>query len=165
MTSTPSSEERIPLSKLNFPKFHYRSNERLVGKFPEDRLLFVYDGVCVLCSGGAKMVAKRDKFDRVRFVSGQSELGKEFFKHYGLPSTEFTAQLVIADGEAFTGFDGFAETIRRLPISWLHLGRLLRYLPFKEKIYSWLARNRYRVFGRRSNCMIPPVELKKRFIA
>lgn len=153
------------MAKLLFPKHHFKSCSKVSDDFPFEKLIFVYDGVCVLCSDGAKMVAKRDKYDRIRFVSGQSDLGKALFEHYNMPSTEFTAQLILHDGEAYTGFDGIAETVAQLPFSWLHLGRILRFFPFKERLYYLMARNRFRFFGKRSSCMIPPKELSDRFFA
>ncbi len=153
------------MAKLNLPKNHLDECDQISDTFPKDKLIFVYDGVCVLCSGGAHMVAKRDKKNKIRFISGQSGLGKALFEHYGMPSTNFSAQLVLLNGEAFTGFDALAKTVEQLPFGWLHIARLFQYLPFKGRLYSLIARNRFRFFGRRNSCMIVPKELANRFLA
>ncbi len=150
--------------KLPHAAFSWRSDTD-IAPLPDAKVIFVYDGVCVLCSGGARMVARADTHDRVRFVSGQSARGQALLIHYGLPATVFEEQLVLtADGQALTGFDGIAAVVRALPLGWMHLARLLPYLPFQHRIYRHVARNRYRLAGQRDACMIPPPELAERFL-
>jgi predicted DCC family thiol-disulfide oxidoreductase YuxK len=77
--------------------YSYRADPA-VPAFPDDKALVVFDGVCVLCSGFAKFILKRDKAFAIRLATAQSSLGQALYRHYGLDANEFESSLVLADG-------------------------------------------------------------------
>lgn len=144
--------------------YSYRTDLH-VPPFPDDKALIVFDGVCVLCSGFARFVLKRDKSFAFRLVTAQSPLGQALFRHYGLATDDFETNLVIAEGRAYAKLDTVIVAGARLGGPW-RLLVLLRLLPrpFADWLYDKIARNRYRLFGRTEACMMPPPEWRDRFI-
>lgn len=136
-----------------------------VPPFPDDKALIVFDGVCVLCSGFARFVLKRDRHFAFRLTTAQSPLGQALYRHYDLDTQEFETNLVLADGRAAAKLDTVALAGERLGGAWRALS-LLRLLPrvLADWLYDRVARNRYALFGRTATCMIPPPEWRDRFI-
>jgi predicted DCC family thiol-disulfide oxidoreductase YuxK len=145
--------------------YSYRTDPN-VPSFPDDKALIVFDGVCVLCSGFARFVLKRDKAFAFRLVTAQSPLGQALFGHYGLATDDFETNLVIADGRAYAKLDtvAIAGTLLGWPWRVLVFLRLLPR-PLADWLYDRIAQNRYRLFGRTEACMMPPPEWRDRFIA
>ncbi|MTI45361.1 putative DCC family thiol-disulfide oxidoreductase YuxK [Roseibium hamelinense] len=129
---------------------------------PEGNLI-VFDGVCILCSGFARFMAKRDKHAGFRFVDAQSPLGRSIYRHYKLDPDAMETNIVIQNGKAFVKMSAFTAAMKSLGWPWKAL-TALDHLPtaFSDWMYDRIARNRYR-FGRRS-CSLPSHELKKRLI-
>jgi predicted DCC family thiol-disulfide oxidoreductase YuxK len=147
------------------PLYSYRADPSLP-PFPDDKALIVFDGVCVLCSGFAQFVLKRDKGFVFRLTTAQSPLGQALFRHYGLATDEFETNLVLADGRAYAKLDTVAVAGARLGGPW-RLLKLIRLIPrpLADRLYDRIARNRYRLFGKTEACMMPPPEWRDRFIA
>src|SRR5688500_1824381 len=82
------------------PAYSYHGDPA-VPAFPDDKALVVFDGVCVLCSGFARFILKRDRDFAFRLATAQSPLGQALFRHYGLDAREFETNLVLADGLAY----------------------------------------------------------------
>jgi predicted DCC family thiol-disulfide oxidoreductase YuxK len=146
------------------PPYSYR-RDPAVPPFPDDKALLVFDGVCVLCSGFARFILKRDRGFAFRLATAQSPLGQALFRHYGLDAQEFETNLVLADGAAHAKLDTVAVMGERLGGPWRALW-LLRLLPrfLADWLYDRVARNRYALFGRTERCMIPLPEWRDRFI-
>ena len=146
------------------PPYSYR-NDPQVPRFPDDKGLIVFDGVCVLCTGWAKFVLERDTDYAFRLTTVQSPLGQALFHHYGLDTETFETNLVLIDGRAYAKLDTVAQVCSRIGGA-AGLLSLLRLLPrpLADWTYDRIALNRYTLFGRTDRCMIPPPEWKERFI-
>ena len=133
--------------------------------FPDDKVLIVFDGVCVLCTASARFVVERDRTQAFRFATAQSPLGQALYRHYGLDPNEFETNLVLSGGRAYGKLDSVAVTGLHLGGVW-HMLSLLRVIPrpIGDWLYDRVARNRYALFGRREHCMIPPPDWHQRFI-
>ena len=125
----------------------------------------VFDGVCVLCSGFFRFVARHDRAGRFAFVTAQSDLGQAMYRDLGLPTDDFETNLVIVDGRCHQRLDAFAAAMGALGRPWSALA-LLRHLPgpAKDPAYHLIARNRYRIFGRTEACLVPTPDLRARFL-
>ena len=150
--------------KLSERPYSYRGDPA-VPDFDDSHPLIVFDGVCVLCSGFARFVIRRDDAARFRFATAQSPLGQALYRHYGLDPTDYETNIVIADGVAWGELDAAATVFARLAWPWRWL-RAMRWIP--EPLAGWLyrrvARNRYRLFGRRETCLVPPPDWRERFL-
>ncbi len=134
-----------------------------VPPFPDDRPLLLFDGECVLCSGWARFVLKHDK-GRIRLSVTQSSLGRALYAHYRLDPDE--TNLFLTNGRAFARSDAVLQVLSALGPPW-SAATVMSILPrpLRDAAYGVLARNRFRVFGRRETCMIPPPGHAGRFLA
>ena len=139
----------------DFPPYSYR-DDPAVPAFPDEKALIVFDGVCVLCNNFARFVAQHDKADMFRFAHAQSELGGALYRHYGLNDTEFETNLLIESGRAYGRLDAFSRIMRKLGWPW-SVARMLMLMPpsARNRFYAYVARNRYRMFGKHESCPVP----------
>lgn len=136
-----------------------------VPAFPDDRPLIVFDGVCVLCLGFARFVIRRDRQKLFRFATAQSSLGQGLYRHFGLNPVEFETNLVLAEGQLHGKLGAFIAVMRLLGWPWRALGVLaILPRPLADWVYDRIARNRYRLFGRTEDCMLPPPDWRDRFL-
>lgn len=128
-------------------------------------IIVLFDGVCNLCNGAVQFIIKRDPRGVIRFASLQSDTAKELLKRFGLNSEALHSILVIEGDRIFDRSDAAFKIIANLSSPWPILTCLKIFPRFlRDGVYNWIARNRYRVFGQRDECMIPSPELKSRFL-
>lgn len=128
--------------------------------------VIVFDGVCVFCNAWIDFVLRRDRDRQFSFVIAQSGLGERIYDRLGLKSDDYDTFIVITrDGQVATSLDGVFTVFRRLGPPWSALS-VLGVMPrgLKDFIYTRVARNRYRIFGRREICRIPGPEIRARFL-
>ena len=129
------------------------------------RYLVLYDGVCGLCNTLVQWLIRRDREGRLRFAALQSELGQRLLRENGMRTDDFDTAVFVEEGRASTKARAVLRILGVLggPWSWLSpLARLPR--PFIDWFYDRVARNRYRMFGRAEACMLPPPEVRARFL-
>jgi predicted DCC family thiol-disulfide oxidoreductase YuxK len=144
--------------------YRYRTDPA-VPAFPDDKVLVVFDGVCVLCSGFARFILTRDGAGAFQLATAQSPLGQALYRHFGLDVRAFESNLVLSNGRAYAKLDTLAVVGERLGGAW-RLLRLLRLLPrcLADRAYDTVASNRFRWFGRHQRCMVPALQWQERFI-
>ena len=123
--------------------------------------VILFDGVCNLCNGTVDFILKRDKLKKFRFVPLQSEAGELIKQHFGLPEMPDSVAL-LHGGNMYMESEAAIKIARMLPFPW-NLAGIFRVVPLRWRncIYRWVARNRYRWFGKKSTCRIPsPYERK-----
>lgn len=144
--------------------YSYRTDPA-VPAFDDRRPLTVMDGECVLCSIGARLIARFDKTGEFRICRAQTRLGQSLLLHYGLSPDNPESWLYIVEGRAYSSLDAMIRAGSRIGGA----GRLLqplRLLPraLQDWLYRGLARNRYRLFGRTDMCSIPDPALRARLM-
>jgi predicted DCC family thiol-disulfide oxidoreductase YuxK len=128
-------------------------------------MIVVFDAQCLLCSGWVQFILRRRHADRFSFASIQGETGRRLLAQAGLQPDKLQTLLVV-DGTR----------------SWQHTAAILRVLdalgwpwklawvgwivpaPLRDGAYRWVARRRYRIFGRTDSCMLPPHGSSHRFL-
>jgi len=128
--------------------------------------IFLYDGVCLLCDGAVQFTLAHEKTSSIIFVAIQSEKGRELaFKHGQNPDNP-ESFLFIENGVAFEQSDGAISLAAHLQGFLPTLLRGCRFIPrpIRDMAYRLVARNRYRIFGKRPSCVIPNGESRHRFI-
>jgi predicted DCC family thiol-disulfide oxidoreductase YuxK len=129
--------------------------------WPDDDVI-LYDGVCVFCSRWVRFVATRDVERRFRFTAIQSPYGTRLAQAFGIDPGDPDTNAVIHGGEAFLKSDAALTVLGALPgWGWV---RTLRAIPkpLRDAVYNFVARNRYRIFGRYEVCFVPDGELRAR---
>jgi predicted DCC family thiol-disulfide oxidoreductase YuxK len=142
--------------------YSYRQDPA-VPAFPDDKPLFIFDGVCVLCSGGAGWLMRHDRKRRFRLSAAQSPVGAALYAHYGIAMD--ATYLLVSDGLPYTKSGGYLQMCRIVGGWWktlLILGLIPRAL--RDWAYDIVARNRYRWFGKVEYCELISAELKSTLI-
>ena len=132
---------------------------------PRDQPILLFDGVCNLCNGFVQWVIRRDPEDHFRFAALQSETGRRLLAEAGMPVDALSTVVLYEEGRFYTHSEAALRVWRRLGGAWSWL-YALRVVPrsLRDAVYHWVARNRYRWFGRRTACMIPTPGLRARFL-
>lgn len=131
--------------------------------WPDDDVI-LYDGVCVFCSRWVRFVAERDVERRFRFTAVQSGYGTRLAQAFGIDPHDPDTSAVVHGGEALFKSDAALTVLSNLP-GWGWVGILRRTpKPLRDAVYSLLARNRYRIFGKYEECFVPDAELRARVI-
>ena len=127
--------------------------------------ILLFDGVCNLCNAWVQLVIRYDKKGRFRFAALQSDAGQELLKKLGLPQEELTS-LVLIEGDKFYVRSTAALRIARNLSGLWPLAYWFIIVPgfIRNYVYDFVARNRYRWFGREESCMLPTPDLQKRFL-
>jgi predicted DCC family thiol-disulfide oxidoreductase YuxK len=121
-----------------------------------DRPIIVFDAECVLCSANARIVLHHDKRRVFRLASMQGTRGAELLRTNGVDPADPDTLIVVAGNTVFRNSEAVLYIYRRLGWPWRALGittvvpRLLR-----DRVYRWIARNRYRWFGKLDECWVP----------
>lgn len=139
--------------------------ERAKRLMSEHQHIILFDGVCNLCSAWVEFVVKRDPSSRFHFCSVQSDTGRALLMSNGLPTDSFDTMVYIRHGNVFVRSSAFLEIVKKLPLLWPCLSLAL-YVPrvIRDTCYNMIAKNRYRLWGKKEQCMVPSAEIKKRFI-
>ncbi len=132
---------------------------------PKDGAVVLFDGVCNLCNGWVRFLLRRDAACCFRFASLQSAFAAEMLRKHGFPSNYLGSMFLLEDEVLYAKSDAALRIARRLGGAWrvvALLGAVPR--PLRDAIYDWVARNRYRWFGKSEACMLPRKEDALRFL-
>ncbi|MGV8992866.1 MAG: thiol-disulfide oxidoreductase DCC family protein [Flavobacterium sp.] len=129
--------------------------------------IILFDGVCNLCNTMVNFVIERDTKDAFKFVALQSETGKAILKKIGLFDKNIDSIVLYEPGVAyFYKATAALEVAKSLGGIYSVLGYVLNIFP--DSIlnfgYDFIAKNRYKWFGKQDACMIPTAELKSKFL-
>ncbi|OWA34436.1 thiol-disulfide oxidoreductase DCC [Saccharibacillus sp. O16] len=131
-----------------------------------DKRIVLIDGVCHFCQGAVRFIVKRDPKGHFNFASLQSQLGGELaggvgFEESGEPNT----LVLVEEGRRYVRSTAALRIARKLRFPWPLLYALIIVpRPLRDAIYRWVARNRYRWFGKDDTCPIPPPGVRRRFL-
>lgn len=126
--------------------------------------VILFDGVCNLCNTSVLFIIQRDPKSKFRFASLQSDFGKAQMLRFGLNNSELNSVLLIKQEILYQKSNAALEIARNLTGGWpLLYGFKIIPAFLRDWIYNWIARNRYRWFGKRCVHDTHP-ELKSRFV-
>jgi predicted DCC family thiol-disulfide oxidoreductase YuxK len=127
-----------------------------------DEDVILYDGVCVFCSRWIRFIAARNS--TFRFTSIQSEYGARLAKTLGIDANDPDTNAVIHGGVAHFKSDGALTVLSCLP-GW-RWARALFVVPkrLRNAVYNFVAKNRYRIFGKYEVCFVPDAATKARVL-
>ena len=129
--------------------------------WPDDDVI-LYDGVCVFCSRWLRFVATRDVNHRFRFTAIQSPYGARLAQAFGIDPADPDTNAVIHGGVVYFKSDAALTVLGALPgWGWVH-ALFAVPKPLREPVYSLVARNRYRIFGKYAECFVPDADMRAR---
>ena len=131
----------------------------------KEHSLILFDGVCNLCNSSIKLIIKNDKKDRFLFASLQSDAGQQFLLQNNRENLNFESILLIENGQVYEKSEAILRICRRLSGGYpLLYGFIIIPKIIRDFVYSKIASNRYRWFGKQDVCMIPSKHLKMKFL-
>ena len=133
---------------------------------PQDKKIILFDGVCNLCDSSAPYVIKHDKNDVFRFVSIQSDLGLKIIKHIGIHADNIDSIILYEPGISYYFKSNAALEIAKGLSGIFTFATIFRFIParIRDFMYDYIAKNRYKWYGKKEACMIPTTELKAKFL-
>jgi len=131
----------------------------------KEQPVILFDGVCNFCNNAVKFVLRRDKKKLILFSPLQSESGQRLLQQYHLGDNDMQSFIFIENGKAYTRSTAALKVCRHLKYLWpLCYGFMIVPRFIRDGIYDWIAKNRYKWFGVRQECMIPTPEIRARFL-
>lgn len=125
----------------------------------------LFDGVCKLCNGWARLLIRHDRQRQFRLASVQSAQGQALLAWYGLPTDRFDTMALIDEAGLHVRSSALLRILARLPHPWRSLSWLrLIPRPLRDWAYDRIALNRYRLFGRHEVCLLPSADHAERFL-
>ncbi|MEZ4916287.1 MAG: thiol-disulfide oxidoreductase DCC family protein [Chitinophagales bacterium] len=125
----------------------------------------LFDGVCNLCNSSVQFIIKHDHKQVFKFSSLQSVFGQKILQQNNLNPTDFNSFIVLINGKLYQKSTGALKVAKQLNFP-INLAYIFIIVPsfIRDGVYNFVAKNRYKWFGKRDFCMIPSPNLKNRFI-
>lgn len=132
---------------------------------PKDKKIILFDGVCNFCNDKVNFIIKNDKNDLFRFVALQSEIGKKIISYLGIDPNLDSIILYEPGYAYFIKSEAVFRIIKHLSSS-VKLLLLLNFIPtsIKNLLYDFIAKNRYKWYGKNEQCVVPSEDIIGKFI-
>lgn len=134
-------------------------------KEAESKNIVFFDGVCGICNKSVDFLVRKNRKKQFAFAPLQSDDSFEFLKPFGVDATQLNSIVFYKNGKVYQKTRAVLEICRLLPGLWpLFYGFMI--LPFflRDPIYNFVAKNRYKWFGKKEACRIPSPEERSYFI-
>jgi predicted DCC family thiol-disulfide oxidoreductase YuxK len=130
-----------------------------------DGPVILFDAECVLCSANARFILRHDKAAHFRLASIQSVAGAAICRRHGVDPEDPTTLLLVEGARVRRDSDAILAIYQGLGFPWAVAGvfRLIS-AALRDPVYRWIARNRYRFFGKRESCWVAPPEYRDRIL-
>jgi len=128
--------------------------------------IILFDGVCNLCNSSVNFIIKHDKKEHFLFASLQSDAAKEILLQFNSKIIELNSIALIEGGKVYEKSTAALNITKHLS-NFYYLLYYFIVIPvfIRDRIYNFIAKNRYKWYGKRESCMIPSLELKNRFLS
>jgi predicted DCC family thiol-disulfide oxidoreductase YuxK len=130
-----------------------------------EKKIVLFDGVCNLCSGSVQFILKRDRKNQFLFASLQGNYGQRILESHHLPKDNFNSFLLVEGDKLYTRSSGALRMLKHLGGGWGLLYAFIIVPKFlRDAVYNFIAKNRYKWFGKKETCWLPKPEWKERFL-
>lgn len=131
----------------------------------EENPVMLFDGVCNLCAWSVQFVLKRDRRGEFRFASLQSEVAAQLLDGCHFQGSDLDSVILIDSAGCWARSAAALRIARRLRFPWpLLYAFVIVPRPLRDLLYRFIARNRYRWFGRKEQCWLPEENWRQRFL-
>ena len=133
---------------------------------PRNKKVILFDGVCNLCNNSVSKVIKYDKKNTFIFAAIQSNSGQQIINYLNIDTSKTDSIILYEPGVSYDVKSTAALKVMQDFGGVWSLTTLLWIFPegFRNFVYDYIAKNRYKWFGKKENCMIPTPELKAKFL-
>ena len=127
--------------------------------------IILFDGVCNLCNNSVQFVIKHDRSDKFMFAALQSATGQQLLLQNNLPQQGFDSFVLIQNEKVFFKSTAALQVVKQLdgPIKLLY-GFIIVPAFVRNAVYNFIAKNRYKWFGKKDSCMMPTPALQSKFL-
>lgn len=127
--------------------------------------IIIFDGICKFCSASIIFIYKLDKNAVFKFTTAQSSIGEYLLQSYDTPLDYNESIVYIENGFSHTKSSAILKIASALSWPW-RLLTIFNIVPkfMRDSCYDIIARNRYKIIGRRKTCIVPTTEFMSRFI-
>lgn len=132
----------------------------------EEKSVVVFDGVCVLCNHWVDFILRHDHAGQFQLAAMQGRHGRALLQAHGLSPDDPASFLLVQGGRAHIDSDAIMQLLQQLGSGWRMIAGLARMIPrfCRDPLYRWIARHRYRLFGKRAQCRVPDPAQAWRFL-
>jgi len=138
----------------------------VIENLPIHKQLILFDGVCNLCNTSIQFVIQNDKKNQFVFAALESSIGQKIINHYNIDTSKLDSILLYSRENGLSIKSTAALTIAKqlnFPVNLLGLFLVIPSF-IRDTVYDFIAKNRYKWFGKKEVCMIPTPELKSKFL-
>ncbi len=131
----------------------------------KEKGIILFDGVCNMCNASVNFIIDRDKANKFKFASLQSETGKYLLVKFQKDAEKLDSVVLITQDKLYDKSSAALKIASMLPFPY-PLSILFRVFPkaLRDIVYDYIAKNRYKWFGKKDACRIPDAETKSRFL-
>lgn len=137
-----------------------------MNNLPSNKKVILFDGVCNFCNDSVLKVIKYDTKNKFVFTSLQSDIGKEITQYLGVDTSKIDSIILyepnvsyeIKSSAALKIMNGFGGIWKLTQVFWIFPENLRNF------VYDYIAKNRYKWFGKKEACMIPSKEIQEKFL-
>jgi len=128
--------------------------------------IILFDGVCNFCNSSVNFIIRHDKKQRCKFAALQSDVGKMLSQKHGIDQSKIDSIILVENGNVYIKSSAILRITKNLNLLYpLLYGFIIIPKFIRDGVYDFIARNRYKWFGKKEACMIPSPEIKSRFIS
>lgn len=136
-----------------------------MSELPNDTSIILFDGICNFCNSSVNKIIKHDKKNQFKFAALQSETGKKLVEKHSIDSTKIDSIILIENDAVFIKSTAILKISKQMSGLYpLAFGFIIIPAFIRDIVYDFVARNRYKWFGKKDSCMIPTAEVKEKFI-
>ncbi len=134
-------------------------------EIPSEKAILIFDGICNFCNGSVNFVMSRDRRGRFLFTSNQSEAGAALLNKFDVDPGAVQSVFLVEGNKIWSKSDAAIQIAKRMPFPW-NLGYLGGVVPrfLRDRVYDWIAKNRYRWFGKAGTCRLPTEAERAKFL-
>jgi predicted DCC family thiol-disulfide oxidoreductase YuxK len=132
----------------------------------ENSSIVLFDGVCNFCNSSVNFIIRHDKKKRYKFAALQSDIGRVLSEKNAIDQSKIDSIILVENGKVFIKSSAILRISQHLNYLYpLFFGFVIIPKFIRDRVYDFIAKNRYKWFGKKETCMIPSPEIKSRFIS
>ena len=137
----------------------------MISQIPKNKKLIFFDGICNMCNSSVQFIIKYDTKNQFVFASLQGETSKNILEKLQIENKKLTSIILLENDDFYNKSTAVLKIASELktPINFIAIFLIVPKF-IRDSIYDIVKENRYKWFGKKTQCSIPSPELRKRFL-